>query len=193
MVLVDVNLNNMAPGTSANSDLLHYYILNELEVPLTGKSLYSELYYFKNFSPIPNSQFQGYSLLLTAMCSCDDEEALSKCMNLGACFHVLKPLDRRSFSILWHQALEHKSKKAAPQGPTLNSTRNGMVSSSTEKPKEVLIPERNDLSDPESNGYEEPKKRNRITWTIELHEKFLGAVEALGGNECKYSSYVHMA
>ncbi|XP_066377563.1 uncharacterized protein [Miscanthus floridulus] len=145
LVLVDVNLNNMAPGTSANSDLLHYYILSELEVPLT--------------------------------------EALSKCMNLGACFHVLKPLDRRSFSILWHQALEHKSKKAAPQGPTLNSTRNGMVSSSTEKPKEVLIPERNDLSDPESNGYEKPKKRNRITWTIELHEKFLEAVKALGGNE----------
>ncbi|CAD6335460.1 unnamed protein product [Miscanthus lutarioriparius] len=153
LVLVDVNLNNMAPGTSANSDLLHYYMLNELEVPLT------------------------------AMCSCDDEEALSKCMNLGACFHVLKPLDRRSFSILWHQALEHKFKKAAPQGPTLNSTRNGMVSSSTEKPKEVLILERNNLSDPESNGYEEPKKRNRMTWTIELHEKFLGAVEALGGNE----------
>ncbi|XP_066372512.1 uncharacterized protein [Miscanthus floridulus] len=153
LVLVDVNLNNMAPGTSANSDLLHYYMLNELKVPLT------------------------------AMCSCDDEEGLSKCMNLGACFHVLKPLDRRSFSILWHQALEHKFKKAAPQGPTLNSTRNGMVSSSTEKPKEVLILERNNLSDPESNGYEEPKKRNRITWTIELHEKFLGAVEALGGNE----------
>jgi len=71
---------------------------------LPVKSLYSELYYFKNFSRIPNSPFQGYSSLLTAMCSCDDEEALSKCMNLGACFHVLKPLDRRSFSILWHQA-----------------------------------------------------------------------------------------
>ncbi|KAG0516080.1 hypothetical protein BDA96_10G331800 [Sorghum bicolor] len=154
LVLVDVNLNNMAPGTSANSDLLHHYVLNELEVPLT------------------------------AMCSCDDQEALSKCMNLGACFHVLKPLDRRSFGVLWHQALEHKSKKAAVQGPTLNSTRNGMVSSSsTAKPKEVLILERNDLSDPEINGHEEPKKRNRITWTIELHEKFLEAVETLGGNE----------
>ncbi|XP_066375549.1 two-component response regulator ORR24-like isoform X2 [Miscanthus floridulus] len=158
LVLVEVNLNIMAPGTSANSDLLHYYILSELQVPLTGL--------FR---------------LVDTMCSCDDEEALSKCMNLGACFHVLKPLDRRSFSILWHQALEHKSKKAAPQGPTLNSTRNGMVSSSIEKPKEVLILERNDLSDPESNGYEEPKKWNRITWTIELHEKFLEAIEALGG------------
>jgi hypothetical protein len=56
-----------------------------------------------------------------------------------------------------------------------------MVSSSAEKPKEVLILERNDLSNPESNGYEEPKKWNRITWTIELHEKSLEAVEALGG------------
>jgi len=37
------------------------------------------------------------------MCSCDDEESLSKYMN-RARFHVLKPLDRRSFSILWHQA-----------------------------------------------------------------------------------------
>ncbi|KXG20818.1 hypothetical protein SORBI_3010G257000 [Sorghum bicolor] len=163
LVLVDVNLNNMAPGTSANSDLLHHYVLNELEVPLT------------------------------AMCSCDDQEALSKCMNLGACFHVLKPLDRRSFGVLWHQALEHKSKKAAVQGPTLNSTRNGMVSSSsTAKPKEVLILERNDLSDPEINGHEEPKKRNRITWTIELHEKFLEAVETLGGNEC-YGAFTEIS
>jgi hypothetical protein len=53
LVLVEVNLNNMAPGTSANSDLLHYCILNQLQVPLTDKSLYSELYYFKNFSSIP--------------------------------------------------------------------------------------------------------------------------------------------
>jgi hypothetical protein len=192
-VLVEVNLNNMAPGTSANPDLFHH-ILNELQVPLTGKSLNSELYYFKNFSPIPNSLFQGYSSLLAAMCSRDDEEALSKCMNLGACFHLLKPLNRRSFSILWHQALEHKSKKAAPQRPSLNdSTKNRMVSPSTEKPKEVLILERNNLSVPQSNGYEEPKKQNRVTWTIELHEKFLEAVEALGGNKCKYSSYLHMA
>lgn len=153
LVLVEVNLNNMAPGTSANPDLFHH-ILNELQVPLT------------------------------AMCSRDDEEALSKCMNLGACFHLLKPLNRRSFSILWHQALEHKSKKAAPQRPSLNdSTKNRMVSPSTEKPKEVLILERNNLSVPQSNGYEEPKKQNRVTWTIELHEKFLEAVEALGGNK----------
>jgi hypothetical protein len=77
------------------------------------------------------------------MCSCDDEEALSKCTNLGACFHVMKPLDRRS--IMWHQALEHTSKKATPQGPSLNnSTKNRMVSPSTEKPKKMLILETND-------------------------------------------------
>jgi hypothetical protein len=66
-------------------------------------------------------------------------------MNLGACFHVMKPLDRRSFRILRHQALEHKSKKAAPQGSSLNnSTKNRMVSPSTKKPKEVLILKTND-------------------------------------------------
>jgi hypothetical protein len=52
LVLVEVNLNNMASDTSANSDLFHH-ILNELQAPpLIGKCLYLELYYFKDFSPI---------------------------------------------------------------------------------------------------------------------------------------------
>jgi hypothetical protein len=60
LVLVDVNLNNMAPETLANSDLFGH-ILNELRVPLIGKSLYLVLYYFKNLSHVPNSTSQGCS------------------------------------------------------------------------------------------------------------------------------------
>ena len=51
LALLEVNLNNMAPDTSANSDLFHH-LLNELQAPLIGKCLYLELYYFKDFSPI---------------------------------------------------------------------------------------------------------------------------------------------
>jgi hypothetical protein len=60
LVLVDVNLNNMARETLANSDLFNH-ILNELRVPLIGKSLYLVLYYFKNFSHVANSMSQGCS------------------------------------------------------------------------------------------------------------------------------------
>ena len=61
-VLVEVSLNNMVPETSTNYDLLNH-ILNELRVPLIGKSLYLVLYYFKNFSHVPNSTFHGCSSL----------------------------------------------------------------------------------------------------------------------------------
>ncbi|KAG2614115.1 hypothetical protein PVAP13_4KG379702, partial [Panicum virgatum] len=160
LVLVDVHLRNIAPGSLANSELLHH-ILNELQVPVI------------------------------TMCAHHDEEALSENVALGACSYVLKPLDTASLNMLKQKALEHKSKKATPQGPIPNRTKSGMVSSSTERLQEMLILEGNNLSNPGNSEFEVPevekahgcsKKLDRVTWTVELHEKFLDAIDVLGDN-----------
>ncbi|RLN11973.1 hypothetical protein C2845_PM09G23470 [Panicum miliaceum] len=158
LVFVEVHLRNIAPGSLANSELLHH-ILNELQVPVI------------------------------TMCAHHDEEALSEHVALGACSHVLKPLDTASLNMLKQKALEHKSKKATPQVPIPNRTKSRMVSSSTERLQEMLILEENNLSNTGNSEFEVPevekahgcsKKLGRVTWTVELHEKFLDAIEVLG-------------
>ncbi|KAF8669830.1 hypothetical protein HU200_051004 [Digitaria exilis] len=127
------------------------------------------------------------------MCAHGDKEALTKHVALGACFHVLKPLHTGSLNMLKQKALEHKSKKETPQGPIPSGTKSGMASSSTRRFQEMLIIERNNLSNAGSNEFEVPevgkgqgcsKKPGRVKWTIELHEKFLDALEVLG-DKCK--------
>lgn len=68
-----------------------------------------------------------------------------------------------------------------------------MDSSSTKKPKSMFIPESSNVHNSESEKDEEPdvwkacgysKKPGWFKWSIELHEKFLEAVEVLGG-KCK--------
>uniref|UniRef100_A0A0A9DAW4 Response regulatory domain-containing protein n=1 Tax=Arundo donax TaxID=35708 RepID=A0A0A9DAW4_ARUDO len=124
------------------------------------------------------------------MCAYDDEEAVTECMALGACFHVLKPLNTGSFNIMKQKALQYKSRSATThEGPSnLNRTKSRTVSSSTKKPKNFFVLDKNDLCNPKSEEYEEPvvrkalgcsKKAARFKWTVELHEKFL-VVEALG-------------
>ncbi|KAF8686982.1 hypothetical protein HU200_043261 [Digitaria exilis] len=158
LVLAEVRLRNIAPGSSAHSELLHH-ILNELQVPLF------------------------------TMCAHGDKDALSKHVALGACFHVLKPLHTGSLNMLKQKALEHKSKKAKPQGPIPSKTKSGMASSSTKRLQEMLIIERHNLSNPGSNESEVPevdkqhgcsKKPGRFKWTVEFHEMFLDALGVLG-------------
>jgi hypothetical protein len=119
----------------------------------------------------------------------DDGEAISEHVALGACSHVLKPLHAGSLNILKQKALEHKVKKATPQGPISSRTQSRMVSSSfTVRHQEMHVLERNDLPNPGSNEFEVPKVRKargsqkpgRAEWTVELHEKFLDAIEILG-------------
>lgn len=160
LVLAEVHLSNKAMGTLANSELFHH-ILNELQVPLI------------------------------TMCAYGDEEAVSECMALGASFHVLKPLNSGTFNILKQRALEHRSRRAIPEGSSiLNKTKRRMDSSSTKKPKSMFIPESSNVHKSESEKDEEPdvwkacgysKKPGWFKWSIELHEKFLEAVEVLGG------------
>ncbi|OEL17921.1 hypothetical protein BAE44_0021059 [Dichanthelium oligosanthes] len=125
---------------------------------------------------------------LITMCAYDDVEAVSK-LALGACFNLLKPLHTGSLNMLKTKALEHKPRKATPQGPILSRTKSRMVSSPTKRPQEMLILERNNLSNPESNEFQVPevrkahgcsKKPDRVQWIHELQEKFLDAVKVLG-------------
>ncbi|KAL6603514.1 hypothetical protein ACP70R_043875 [Stipagrostis hirtigluma subsp. patula] len=162
LVLAEVHFSHMASNTLANSELFQH-ILNELQVPLI------------------------------TMCAYDDEEAVSECMIVGACFHVLKPLNNGSFNIMKQKALQHRYRKESSERPrTLSRTESKMVvSSSTENPSKMSIIEKNvlcnlDHDNEENKGPEVSKahgyikKSGRLTWTKELHENFLEAIEVIG-------------
>ncbi|CAN6192892.1 unnamed protein product [Urochloa humidicola] len=173
LVLAEVHLRNIPPGSLANSELLNH-IQNELQVPLITMCAYDDKEAISE---------------LVALKACSH---LLKPLHTGS-LNVLKKvaLEHKSKKAV---ALEHKSKKETPQGPIPSRTKSRRVLSSTKRPQEMLIPEMNNLSNPGSNEFEFPevqkahgrsKKPGRISWTIRLHEMFLDAIEVLGDKHAK--------
>ncbi|XP_044423929.1 uncharacterized protein [Triticum aestivum] len=92
---------------------------------------------------------------LITMCAYD--EAVSARMTLGTCFNVVKPLDTETINVLRMRALQHRSIKNHK--------------SETEDEEQDAL---------EANVYSD--NLGRFTWSSELHEKFLQAVEVLGAS-----------
>ncbi|CAN6200565.1 unnamed protein product [Urochloa humidicola] len=168
LVLAEVHLRNIPPGSLANSELLHH-IRNELQVPLITMCAYDD-------------EEAISELLSLGECS-----HVLKPLHTGS-LNMLKKiaLEHKSKNAI---ALEHKSKRETLQGPIPSRTKSRRVSSSTKRPQEMLIPEMNNLSNPGIKEFKVPevrkahgcsKKSGRIKWTLELHEMFLDAVEVLG-------------
>ncbi|TVU07649.1 hypothetical protein EJB05_41014 [Eragrostis curvula] len=167
LILAEVHVSTVASPTLANSALLNH-IVNELQVPFVS------------------------------MCGNKYEEVVTESMAIGSCFHLLKPLNTGNFNVLKHTAQQHKFRRSTPEG--LNSFCR-TASSSTKVPKEMFNLEENNLCRCDSKEHEDlevsrarvhsknpnrltckarSKKPDRLIWTVELHEKFLDAIEVLG-------------
>ncbi|VAI78822.1 unnamed protein product [Triticum turgidum subsp. durum] len=88
---------------------------------------------------------------------CAYDEAVSARMTLGTCFNVVKPLDTETINVLRMRALQHRSIKNHK--------------SETEDEEQDAL---------DANVYSD--NLGRFTWSSELHEKFLQAVEVLGAS-----------
>ncbi|XP_047070506.1 uncharacterized protein LOC124678670 [Lolium rigidum] len=110
------------------------------------------------------------------MCGYDDVEAVSERMTLGSCFNVLKPFDTETLNILMHKALQHKSRRVLPEGSSIPKKTQGRMDSSSAKNHG------SETDDKESSVLKahRSKKLCRFTWSSQLHEKFVRAVEVLG-------------
>ncbi|KAM0909865.1 hypothetical protein ACQ4PT_014524 [Festuca glaucescens] len=110
------------------------------------------------------------------MCAYDDVEAVSERMILGSCFNVLKPFGTETINILLHKALQHKSRRVLPEGSSIPKKTQGRMDSSSAKNHG------SETEDKESYVFKahSSKKLCRFTWSSQLHEKFLQAVEVLG-------------
>jgi hypothetical protein len=102
----------------------------------------------------------------------DDEESISECMVIGACFHLPKSLITGSINMLRQIVRQHK---ATPEGHHLK----GQTRSTKRDRLRLKAPDHS-------------KKSDRLIWTVELEQKFLEAIEVLG-DKCKDISYLHMA
>ncbi|CAN6176848.1 unnamed protein product [Urochloa humidicola] len=171
LVLVEVHLRNIPPGSLANSELLNH-IQNGLQVPLITMCAYDDKEAISE---------------VVALRACSH---LLKPLHTGR-LNVMKKIALEHKS---KKAIAHKSKKETPQEPIPSRTKSRRVLSSTKRPQEMLIPEMNNLFNPGSNEFELPevqkahggsKKPGRISWTIRLHEMFLDAIEVLGDKHAK--------
>ncbi|XP_047070513.1 uncharacterized protein LOC124678682 [Lolium rigidum] len=110
------------------------------------------------------------------MCDYDDVEAVSERLTLGSCFNVLKPFGTETLNILMHKALQHKSRRVLPEGSIIPKKTQGRMDSSSAKNHGSKT------DDKESYVLKarSSKKLCRFTWSSQLHEKFLRAVEVLG-------------
>jgi hypothetical protein len=93
--------------------------------------------------------------------------------------NVVKPFGTETLNILMHKALQHKSRRVLPEGSSIPKKTQGRKDSSSAKNH------RSETDDKESYALKahSSKKLCRFTWSSQLHEKFLQAVEVLG--ECK--------
>uniref|UniRef100_A0ACD5Z6U8 Uncharacterized protein n=1 Tax=Avena sativa TaxID=4498 RepID=A0ACD5Z6U8_AVESA len=123
------------------------------------------------------------------MCAYDDIESVSERTTLGSCFNVLKPFGTETVSILLHKALQHKSKRVVPEGSSILKKTQGRRDSSSTK------------NHGSKTGEDEPhvfkahgrsKKPRRFTWSSQLHEKFLRAVDVLGESATPRNIRQHM-
>lgn len=101
-----------------------------------------------------------------------------KGIKYGAVDHLIKPVRFEELRLIW----KHVAKRSlADKKKDLNTSKVEDVHSSqlTKKPKD-LVRERDEDDNFDSEDDLSSQKRARVTWTPELHAKFINAINQLG-------------
>ncbi|XP_010549603.2 PREDICTED: putative two-component response regulator ARR19, partial [Tarenaya hassleriana] len=97
-----------------------------------------------------------------------EREAVMKAMMYGACQYLVKPVNKETIAVLWqHIARKTRTRPVRPlTDQTAGSVRDKITTRAGEE---------------ENKGEETAaSKKNRMTWTDDLHQKFLQAVNVIG-------------
>nr|QSD99594.1 MYB family transcription factor [Melilotus albus] len=118
----------------------------------------------------------------------DDPKMMMKGIDHGACDYLLKPVTLKEVQMIWqHVVRKKKTSKISNHdvpisysgiGIDLNSDQNEKPSRKRKDKYEDDVEE--ETEDDHDNDDPTPQKKPRVTWSHDLHRKFLAAVNQLG-------------
>ncbi|KAF5749537.1 two-component response regulator ARR12 [Tripterygium wilfordii] len=128
-----------------------------------------------------------------------DTELVMKGITHGACDYMLKPVRMEELKNIWQHVIRRKKFESKDQNRSLSQERNSVatlgnghgVTSSGSADQDVKVnrkrkdQEEDDEEEGEENGDDDDEdptnqKKPRVVWSVELHRKFVAAVNQLG-------------
>ncbi|XP_047320693.1 two-component response regulator ARR10-like [Impatiens glandulifera] len=106
-----------------------------------------------------------------------DTRLVMKGITHGACDYLVKPVRLEELRNIWQHVIRKKKSNPLPPPPSGIST--DQIENLSRKRKEE---EEDDEEDENGNDNDDPtaQKKPRVVWSIELHRKFVSAVNQLG-------------
>ena len=140
--------------------------------------------------------FDVIKCLISVLSANGDTKMVMKGISHGACDYLLKPVRMEELKNIWQHVIrrkkfdsKEKNKTRNIDKPTSNSS-NGLGSSGTGNSdhNEKLTKKRKDQDEDEDEEQENDhdnddpsaQKKPRVVWSVELHRKFVAAVNQLG-------------
>jgi YesN/AraC family two-component response regulator len=140
--------------------------------------------------------FVAIKYLISVLSAYGDTKLVMKGISHGACDYLLKPVRLEELKNIWQHVIrkkksdpKEKSKTCKPD-KTASDSGSGLRSAGTENTDEngKLTKKRKDQDEDEDedkdngNDNEDPsaQKKPRVVWSVELHRKFVAAVNQLG-------------
>ncbi|CAJ1968446.1 unnamed protein product [Sphenostylis stenocarpa] len=119
----------------------------------------------------------------------DDPKMVMKGITHGACDYLLKPVRIKEIQNIWQHVVRRKTVDSKERNKTSNqdkakvdSNESGSVATGNSDQIGKSSRKRKDEDDDEENDNEHSssQKKPRVVWTVELHHKFISAVNQLG-------------
>lgn len=131
-----------------------------------------------------------------------DTKLVMKGITHGACDYLLKPVRIEELKNIWQHVIRRKKFDSKEQNNASNQKKphsgddNGLVSAGTGNADQKTTKKRKDQDEEEDedrengNDSEDPatQKKPRVVWTVELHRKFVAAVNQLGIDSMSFLS-----
>lgn len=145
---------------------------------------------------LTNDTFVAINCFISVLSAYGDTKLVMKGISHGACDYLLKPVRLEELKNIWQHVIrkkksdpKEKSKTSKPDKTTSDSG-SGLRSAGAENSDEngKLTKKRKDQDEDEDedkengNDNEDPsaQKKPRVVWSVELHRKFVAAVNQLG-------------
>lgn len=126
--------------------------------------------------------------LISVLSAYGDHKLVMKGITHGACDYLLKPVRMEELKNIWQHVIRRKKFDSKEQNKPQNQDKPhagsgcSLAQAGTSNIDQKMTKKRKDQSDEDEEHDEDPssQKKARVVWTVELHRKFVAAVNQLG-------------